>query len=50
MNKAELVAKVAERAELTKEQADKALNSFIAVTTTALNAVVHRDYTSNASV
>ena len=38
MNKAELVAKIAEGAELTKVQADKALNSFITVTTTALKA------------
>ena len=36
MNKAELVAKMAEGAELTKAQAEKALNSLIAVTTTAL--------------
>jgi DNA-binding protein HU-beta len=38
MNKAELVAKIAEGAELTKTQAQKALNSFIGVTTTALKA------------
>ena len=38
MNKAELVAKIAEGAELTKVQAEKALNSFIAATTTALKA------------
>ena len=36
MNKAELVAKIAESAELTKIQAEKALNSFIAATTAAL--------------
>ena len=36
MNKAELVAKMAEGAELTKAQAEKALNGFIAVTTAAL--------------
>ena len=36
MNKAELVAKMAESAELTKIQAEKALNSFIAATTAAL--------------
>ena len=36
MNKAELVAKMAEEAELTKVQAEKALNSFIAITTAAL--------------
>jgi DNA-binding protein HU-beta len=36
MNKAELVAKMAEGAELTKAQAEKALNCFIAVTTAAL--------------
>ena len=38
MNKAELVAKIAEGAELTKVQAEKALNSFIAATTVALKA------------
>jgi DNA-binding protein HU-beta len=38
MTKAELVAKIAEGAELTKVQADKALNCFIAVTTAALKA------------
>jgi len=38
MNKAELVAKMAEGAELTKAQVDKALNSFIAVTATALKS------------
>jgi DNA-binding protein HU-beta len=38
MNKAELVTKIAEGAELTKIQAQKALNSFIAATTTALKA------------
>ena len=38
MNKAELVAKIAEGAELTKVQAEKALNSFIAATTAALKA------------
>ena len=38
MTKAELVAKIAEDAELTKVQAEKALNSFIAVTTAALKA------------
>jgi len=38
MNKAELVEKIAEGAELTKVQAQKALNSFIAATTTALKA------------
>lgn len=38
MNKAELVAKIAEGAELTKIQAEKALNSFIAATTAALKA------------
>lgn len=36
MNKSELVAKIAEGAELTKVQAEKALNSFIAATTAAL--------------
>ncbi|NTU50581.1 MAG: HU family DNA-binding protein [Desulfobulbaceae bacterium] len=36
MNKSELVAKIAEGAELTKVQAERALNSFIAATTTAL--------------
>ena len=38
MNKAELVAKIAEGAELTKVQAEKALRSFIAATTAALKA------------
>ncbi len=38
MNKAELVAKIAEGAGLTKVQAEKALNSFIAATTAALKA------------
>lgn len=38
MNKTELVAKIAEGAELTKVQAEKALNSFIAATTAALKA------------
>ena len=38
MNKQELVAKIAEGAELTKVQAEKALNSFIAATTAALKA------------
>lgn len=38
MNKAELVAKMAEGAELTKAQAEKALNSFIATTTAALKS------------
>lgn len=38
MNKAELVAKIAEGAELTKAQAEKALNSFITATTAALKA------------
>ncbi len=38
MTKAELVAKIAEGAELTKVQAEKALNSFIVATTAALKA------------
>ena len=38
MNKAELVAKIVEGSELTKVQAEKALNSFIAATTAALKA------------
>ncbi len=38
MNKTELVAKIAEGAELTKFQAEKALNSFIAATIQALKA------------
>jgi len=38
MNKAELVAKIAEGAELTKAQAEKALGCFIAATTAALKA------------
>src|SRR5512133_2539376 len=36
MTKVELVAKIAEDAGLTKVQAEKALNSFIATTTAAL--------------
>lgn len=38
MNKSELVAKIAEGAEITKAQAEKALNSFITETTAALKA------------
>ncbi|MEI7639355.1 MAG: HU family DNA-binding protein [Syntrophus sp. (in: bacteria)] len=38
MTKAELVAKIADGAGLTKVQAEKALNSFIAATTAALKA------------
>ncbi|MFZ4859666.1 MAG: HU family DNA-binding protein [Desulfuromonadaceae bacterium] len=38
MNKSELVSKIAEGAELTRVQAEKALNSFIAATTAALKA------------
>ena len=38
MNKTDLVAKIAEGAELTKAQAEKALNSFIAETISALKA------------
>lgn len=38
MTKADLVAKIAEGAVLTKAQAGKALNSFIAATTAALKA------------
>lgn len=38
MNKSELVAKIAEGAELTKVQAEKALNSFITETIAALKA------------
>lgn len=38
MTKAELVEKIAEAAELKKAQAEKALNSFIAVTTAAIKA------------
>ena len=38
MKKAELVAKIAEDAGLTKVQAQKALNSFITATTAALKA------------
>ena len=38
MNKADLVTKIAEGADLTKVQAEKALNSFIAATTAALKA------------
>ncbi|NTW88609.1 MAG: HU family DNA-binding protein [Desulfobulbaceae bacterium] len=36
MNKSELIARIAEGAELTKAQAEKALNSFIAVTMATL--------------
>jgi DNA-binding protein HU-beta len=38
MNKSELVAKIAEGAELTKAQAEKALNCFMAETIAALKA------------
>ena len=38
MTKAELVAKIADGAGLTKVQAEKALNSFIDATTTAIKA------------
>jgi len=38
MNKSELVAKIAAGAELTKVQAEKALNSFIAETIAALKS------------
>ncbi len=38
MNKAELVAKMAEGAELTRTQAEKALSSFITTTVSALKA------------
>jgi DNA-binding protein HU-beta len=38
MNKSDLVAKIAEGAALTKVQAEKALNVFIAETTAALKA------------
>ena len=38
MNKSELVAKIAEGAEITKAQAEKALNSFITETIAALKA------------
>lgn len=38
MNKVEFVAKIAEGAELTKVQSEKALNSFIDATTAALKA------------
>lgn len=36
MNKAELVAAVAERSELTKKEAEKAVNAIISVITDAL--------------
>lgn len=36
MNKAELVAKIAEKSELTKKDAEKALNAFIEVVQEAL--------------
>ena len=38
MNKSDLVAKIADGAELTKVQAEKALNSFITETIAALKA------------
>ena len=38
MNKSELVARIAEGAELTKAQAEKALNTFMAATIAALKA------------
>ena len=38
MNKSDLIGKIAAGASLTKVQAEKALNSFIAETTTALRA------------
>lgn len=38
MTKVELVAKIAEDAGLTKVQAEKALNSFVAATTVAIKA------------
>ncbi|GAB6194326.1 HU family DNA-binding protein [Desulfocastanea catecholica] len=38
MTKAELVAKIAKDAELTQIQAQKALNSFIEITTAAIKA------------
>lgn len=38
MNKSDLVAKIAEGAELTKVQAERALNSFMAETLAALKA------------
>jgi DNA-binding protein HU-beta len=38
MTKAELVVKIAESAALTKVQAEKALNGFIAATTAAIKA------------
>ncbi|NLJ40268.1 MAG: HU family DNA-binding protein [Clostridiales bacterium] len=37
MNKAELIASVAEKSELTKKDADKAVNSVIEVITEALS-------------
>ncbi|NVN90817.1 MAG: HU family DNA-binding protein [Desulfuromonadales bacterium] len=38
MNKSDLVAKIADGAELTKAQAERALNTFIAETIAALKA------------
>ncbi|GAM08425.1 DNA-binding protein HU-alpha [Geobacter sp. OR-1] len=38
MTKVELVAMIAEDADLTKAQAEKALNSFVAATTAAIKA------------
>ena len=38
MNKSELIAKIADKAELTKKDAEKALNAFVDSVTEALKA------------
>ena len=38
MNKSELIAKIADKAELTKKDAEKALNAFVESVTDALKA------------
>ena len=38
MNKSELIAKIADKAELTKKDAEKALNAFVESVTEALKA------------
>ena len=50
MTKVELVAKIAEEAGLTKVQAEKALNGFIAATIAAIKAEYERYATNQAGV
>ena len=38
MNKSDLIAKIADKAELTKKDAEKALNAFVETVTEALKA------------